>query len=162
VGWQDGTASGSAMKDRTFNAVSQRILPGQTGRRGNGRWDGKSSFGSALVSVRVAVGGRRGGAVLCAGRESTDAGPVALTAGRCEVGRRLPAHPLVGLTRVRPDGVLLADGGPRAPGAWRDAFRLRSGTGPFMRPCAGGHCGTEGGVRGSTRLPEGGPGLGSE
>jgi hypothetical protein len=50
-------------KDRTFNAISQRILPGQTAgwRRGDRRWDGKRSFGFALAGVRVAVGGRCSG-----------------------------------------------------------------------------------------------------
>ena len=49
------------MKDRTFNAVSQRILPG---RPAGHRWDGQRSFGFALAGVRVAEGGAEV-AVLC-------------------------------------------------------------------------------------------------
>jgi hypothetical protein len=75
------------MKDRTFNAVSQRSRVRQAGwRRGDGRWDGKRSFGFALAGVRMAVGGRGGGRCYPV-RESTGADRMALIGRTVESGK---------------------------------------------------------------------------
>jgi hypothetical protein len=85
-------------KDRTFNTVSQRILPGRTGRVATGR----PPLGREEV-VWVRAGRWPGGcwgdaeeAVLIGRTRVTGAGQVALI-GRTVLRRRLPAHPLVEL-----------------------------------------------------------------
>ena len=136
----DGTASGSAMKDRTFNAVSQRILPGQTGRVATGR----RPLGREEV-VWVRPGRCPGG---CGGTQRWQF--LARTrVHRCrssgldrqDGGEWEGAYPLTRWSNPYSDsrlaqmsacvrmGVLLEGGGPRAAGAWSGAIRLRSETG---------------------------------